>query len=732
MKPEIYKYWQPAAMITIIFVILFLYWQVLDHQFIIFDDDAYIRMNPHVNTGFSFENIVWAFSFSNVTYWHPMTWLSHMLDCQLFGLDPRSHHMVNVLFHILNSTLLYLVIFRMTGAELQSIIVALLFAVHPVNVDTVAWAAERKNLLSTSFWMLTMLIYISYAKTPRISRYLLMLSVYILGLLSKPMLVTLPFVLLLIDYWPLRRFQLAVVDGKSFYGIPWSRNLRYSGISLFRLIGEKGPMLIVSIAAIIISAISVRHGGAQVLTSIVPMGLRIENAMVGYVLYMGKLFFPVDLAFFYPYPHTVPLWQAIASGIILIIITVAALKLSIKAPYVIVGWLWFVGTLVPVSGLMQGGLWPAMADRWAYVPFIGMYILVSWACHDVMQRWQRNKKILFWAVMTAALLSLMVITWKQLSYWKDGETLSRHAILVTKDNYVAYNNLGVALFEKGDLPGAITQLKNSININQQYALSRVNLGKAFFQAKRYDEAMDHFQASLKINPDLWEPHKFIGYYMLLSSDYDDAIKHFHEALKNDGQQPDVYNYIGLSYVYKGNIQSAIRYFEHAAQERPDYGEALRNLKDARDERDKIRNNISRVQETTKGQSENSESYELLGDLYRRLGENDNAISFYKESLSVQPDNIQVMYKLSIAHSDMQDYPRATEWLQKILLLQPDNADVYYNFACIYAKQNQVDESLSWLKKAVEKGFNNWALLRKDPDLKNIRTSMYVRNLLDRH
>ncbi len=338
---------------------LAVYWQVGDHEFINFDDNLYVTENRHVQAGLTFEGIKWALTTTDVAYWHPVTWLSLMLDYELYGLNSRGYHLTNLLFHILSTLLLFVVLKRMTGAHWQSAFVAALFALHPLNVESVAWVVERKNVLSTFFWMLTVWTYARYAERPKLNRYLLILPPFALGLMAKPMLVTLPFVLILLDYWPLGRLQLNVLPtiwGER--GVLWG----------------KVPLLALSAVSIYLSSLSIERGCSEPAS----MSLRIANALVSYVGYIGKMIWPHNMAVFYPPPDMVPIWQAVLAALFLVFVSVLVIRTARQRPYLAVGWLWYIGTLVPAIGLVRAGLWLAMADRFAYVPFIGLFVMIAW------------------------------------------------------------------------------------------------------------------------------------------------------------------------------------------------------------------------------------------------------------------------------------------------------------------------------------------------------------------
>ncbi len=370
---------RPDFMVSLFLVLLTLgvYWQVRDHEFISFDDNTYITENRHVKTGLTQENILWAFRFSDKggTYWHPLTWLSHMTDCHFYGLNPGMHHTTNLLFHIANTILLFLLFKRMTGALWQSAFVAALFALHPLNTDSVAWVAERKNVLSTFFWILTMLAYVRYTEHPGFFRYMTMFLSFVLGLLSKPMLVTLPCVLLLLDYWPLKRFLISdcrfPIESKN------EMSPAQTGDRKSKVLWEKLPLFALSAASVCLSSLSLQRYKNIIFPESVLMTLRIENALVSYVRYILKMICPQNLAFYYPYPDSLPTWQSLGAAILLVIISYLTIRAFRSMPYLITGWLWYLGTLVPVSGLIQAGLWPATADRWAYVPLIGLFIMIA-------------------------------------------------------------------------------------------------------------------------------------------------------------------------------------------------------------------------------------------------------------------------------------------------------------------------------------------------------------------
>ncbi|MCD4772810.1 MAG: tetratricopeptide repeat protein [Bacteroidales bacterium] len=534
---------------------LAVYWQINYHEFINLDDSLYVLQNKDVQKGLTSESISWAFSFTDIAYWHPLTWLSHMLDCQIYGLIPGMHHRTSLIFHIVNSILLFFVLQKMTGALWQSAFVAALFALHPVNVESVAWVAERKNVLSTFFWMLTMLAYVHYTTRPSLYRYLLTLLFLMLGLMAKPMLVTLPFVLLLLDYWPLER-------------------LRHQ--SPFNLILEKIPFFALSAVSVYISSLSVHRYEIVVSMESVPMQLRIANALVSYVKYIEKMIWPKNLAIFYPFPDTLPIWQILGAGLFLASISFLVLLNLRKKPYLCMGWLWFLGTLIPVIGLKQAGLWPSMADRWAYVPLVGIFIILAWGGSDLLKKWT-HKKIMLTILAIAVILALTVLSFMQASHWKNSITLFENAIKVTKNNCMAHNNLGITLFEKGEFNKAIFHYKKALNIKPDTSEAIKNLGVALTKKGNLKEAARYFSKALVINSENWDSHYKLGDVLAKRGKFNKAIRHFEEVIRiNPGYAP-AYNEIGIILAQKGKLQKSNDFFSKAIQLEPDCKEARDNL-----------------------------------------------------------------------------------------------------------------------------------------------------------
>ncbi len=527
------------------------FWQVGNHEFISFDDNDYVTENRHVQDGITLTGIVWAFSEPHAHNWHPLTWLSHMLDCQVFGLKPGRHHLVNLFFHVANTLLLFLILRRMTNALWQSAFVAGLFALHPLHVESVAWVAERKDVLSTLFWMLTMGAYVYYVERPGYKRYLFIIAFFALGLMSKPMLVTLPFVLLLLDYWPLKRLQ--TVQSGARIGTaalqPASRakkkqrsrqqprkdtvktksaaSSRALWPDIRPLLQEKIPFFVVTILFCFVTFYA-QHRVVKPM-ELYPLDGRIANALISYVSYIGKMLWPVKLSVFYPYGGVALFsWQAVSAVLVLMVTTYLTIRAARHFPYLIVGWLWYLGTLIPVIGLVQVGL-QSMADRYTYVPLIGVFIMIAWGVPELLNSW-RYRRFALASAAVGILFALMVITYVQIGYWRNNIILYEHAIKVTSENAWAQNNLGYALSLQGKTREAIAHFQKAISINNP-ADAHYNLGIMLASQGKLDEAIYQFRESIRISPGYAKAYNNLGNALLYQGRLDEAIASYREALR---------------------------------------------------------------------------------------------------------------------------------------------------------------------------------------------------------
>ena len=548
--------------------------QTLGHQFVTYDDPEYVYTNPDIVRGLSLPGIVWAFAHNVAGNWHPITTISHMLDCQLYGLSAGGHHFTSVFLHTIAVILLFLVLQQMTGNLWRSAFVAALFAIHPLHVESVAWISERKDVLSAVFFMLTLGAYIRYARAPSPIAYLLVVFLFALGLMSKPMLVTLPFVLLLLDYWPLSRIRApGVAKGK---GKPLSRS---QSPTIRRLITEKIPLLALSAVSSVVTWLThLQIAGSKYQ---LPFTWRFNNAVVSYVAYIWQMFWPVRLAAFYPYPNDqLALWQVLLAIAFLIAITLLATHWRKERPYAFTGWFWYVGMLVPVIGLVQVGE-QARADRYTYLPQIGLYIIVAWGIPDLIlsiTRRERNRSRGY-ALLCAATSAMIVVLliWRafvQTSYWKNSEVLWNHALAVTGDNDVAHNNLGNLFLQRRELDSARSHFETALTIRARTAAPYYNFGGALIENSLaaildrkglINEAISHYDKAISMRPSYGDPYLNLGNLLFQQGRIDDAMAQWEKALGTQPHDAAFHALLGDAFLRAGSQKVAIAEYERAAR-----------------------------------------------------------------------------------------------------------------------------------------------------------------------
>jgi Flp pilus assembly protein TadD len=508
-----------------------------------FDDQVYVTNNPHVRAGLTWAGIVWAFSSTYAANWHPITWISHMTDVQLFGPAPGPPHVVNLVLHVINVLLVWFVLRRLTGSMSRSAIVAGLFAVHPLHVESVAWVAERKDLLSTLFALLTISAYADYVRRTGASRYVLALVWFALGLMSKPMLVTLPIVLVLLDAWPLRR--------------P-------------RALADKVPFALLAIASSVITLVAQQRGGAVATLEATPLALRVANALVAYTTYIQQTIWPVGLSAFYPLPASPPVADAIAALAVLAVITAAAVGLRRSRPYVLTGWLWFVVTLVPVIGVIQVGA-QAHADRYTYLPLIGLFVVVVWGIADLGSRFALPQRALA-AAAVAVIVACAVATRVQAGYWQDGISLWQHAVDVNPGNSRAHTNLGTSLAAAGRGTEAIAEYRKALDIEPTLPQAHNNLGLALMKQGHTDEAIVHLREAVRLKPAYGEARNSLGNALMDQHRVDEAIEQFEEAVRLRPGEPQIHNNLGAAYAERGRMVDATAQFLEAVRLEPNRAE----------------------------------------------------------------------------------------------------------------------------------------------------------------
>jgi tetratricopeptide (TPR) repeat protein len=545
-----------AAIIWVVFS------QTAHHGFINYDDGAYIVQNSGVTNGVTYHGVVWAFTWVHAGNWHPVTWISHMMDCQIYGLNPGGHHLTNVLIHTATAILLFLNLRGMTGNLWRSAFVAAVFAIHPLRVESVAWISERKDVLSGLFFMLTIGAYVRYARRRwSAGRYGLVLLMYAMGLMSKPMLVTVPLVLWLLDYWPLNRFR----------NDPAARpNFRLAG----KLILEKVPLLVLSVAVCAITIVA-QHGTIQQAEESSSLSLRLGNVLNSYVVYLGQMFWPVHLVVLYPFPHHgLNISGVILSAVLLAGISAGAFILQ-RRRYLLTGWLWYLIMLVPVIGIVKVGF-QSHADRYTYLPQIGLYLLLTWATADLCANW-RYRRLLLGGGATVILTALTFCAHTQASYWRNSESLWEHALAYTKDNYIAENSLGYLLLKKGDVDGAIAYCQKALELKPDFVDAHNNLGNALLRKGRVDEAIIQFQKALEIMPDNVDAYNDLGNALLKKGLVDEAIIQFKKALAVEPNNKIVRDNLENALLQKGSVDEVVIRYREALQATPDNAGVLNNL-----------------------------------------------------------------------------------------------------------------------------------------------------------
>lgn len=510
--------------------------RIAGNDFVNFDDPRLITENRHVQNGFNTESIKWALTDSHTEYWNPLTWLLIMLDWRLFGANASGHHLVSLFFHIGAMLFLFLFLNKVTKSLWPSAFTAAIFVLHPLRAESVAWASELKDVLSMFFGMAALYAYAFYSESSKYSRYFICLILFALSLMSKPMLVTFPLVLLLLDYWPLERWQ------KAFNGTGYQ--------SVRGLILEKVPFFCLTVGSSVVTLLA-QHQAFEVLNiESLPLYKRIANMIVSYVAYLGKIFWPVDLAVLYPYDFSLPVWRVIISGIILMSITLAVIYYIRKLPFLFVGWFWYLGTLIPVAGLVQVGA-QAMADRYTYLPSIGIAIILSYSVALMVTHKIVRKEVVL-VVASIVLTAIIILTWIQCSYWKDSIVLFHHTLRVTKNNYIVHNNLGTTLIRQGKLEESIKHTSEAIRLKPDYELAYFNRGTAYAGMGQLNHALKDFNESLRLNPRHVEALNSRGVVYARRGQYQTALKDFNMAINLGNDHLDAYNNRAIVQINYGN------------------------------------------------------------------------------------------------------------------------------------------------------------------------------------
>jgi tetratricopeptide (TPR) repeat protein len=591
--------------------------QTVGHQFINYDDGMYVYQNPDVLRGLTRKGIIWSFTFASIGHWHPVTWWSHMLDCQLFGLWAGGHHMMNVLLHAGAAILLFLALREMTASLWRSGLVAALFSVHPLRVESVAWIAERKDVLSGVFFMLTLLAYARYVRRARRPfDYLLVAIFFALGLMSKGMLVTLPFVLLLLDYWPLARFSLQTSE------------------IIRRLVAEKIPLFALSALSILATCLSPEKVAPALRES---FSARLENVVVSYVIYLKQMFYPFGLTIPYFNPPNGFSVLGVSFALALLIgISIGTFVSWKTRPYLVVGWLWYLGMMLPMIGIVQISYY-ARADRYTYLPQIGLYIMIIWGVANLFARWPRRREV-FAAAALVVFGTLLMRTRVQAAYWHDSETLWHHALDVDSNNFVAHTNLGLALNEKGRLDPAIAEYEKALQIQPGYAEAHNNLGNTLSRVGQLNEAIAHYQKALELVPDLPQVHNNLGTALAQNGQLAEAIEHFQKATEINPDMAGAHLNWGYALLQMGEPDQAVPHLLKALEIRPDFVEARQRLGDLFLQKGQLADAIAHYRKVLERRSDDAEAHLKLAIALNKSARWNEAIAHYRDAARLRPND----------------------------------------------------------------------------------------------
>lgn len=680
-----------VAGVGLVVVTLIVFRPVLHCGFTNYDDPDYFSSNPHVQSGLTWDGVKWAFHSSRLANWHPLVWISYMTDVALFGGGAAGPHFSNLLLHAANAVLVFLLFQRLTHEPWKSIWVAGLFALHPLHVESVAWIAERKDVLSTWFGLLALISYARYvgeSKTRSAKSktwYGLALGFFTFGLMSKPMLVSLPFLLLLLDHWPLRRFDFGFRKTDSAV--------------LRRLILEKLPFFLLGLFFSALTFWLQKRSGAVAGLVSLPWTGRAENAVVSYARYLGKTFWPVKLSFFYSHPGFWPVaWIALAT-VLLVGGSTVAVRSSDRRPYVFVGWFWFLGTLVPVIGLVQVGL-QSMADRYTYIPLIGIFILAAWGLGELAERWGFPK----WACAAAgglAVAACALRTADQLTCWRNSETVFRHALAVTQNNYVAHCNLGWFLAEQGRTTEAVAEFNQAREAYPDFFDAFNGLGYTLGIMGRMDEAVANARRALQLNPHSDAAWNNLGFARFNQGFVEEALACYRSALKINPENADALNNLGFALAQRGDFAAALRYYQATLQVNPRHIEARNNLGVVLDEFGKLDEAIAQYRKVLEQDPAHAHAHSNLGIALARQGKLEEAVVHFRQALSRKPDDPRTHNNLANVLSFQGGTNEAIAEYLEALRLNPQYAEAHNNLAGLYKRLGRTQEAREHLNAALQ-------------------------------
>jgi len=657
------------------------YYQVYSFSFVNYDDAEYVYQNPHIRNGITAESLKWALTTGYACFWHPLTWLSHMLDWELYGSNPAGHHITALIFHILNSILIFIVFKQMTGAVWPSAFAAGLFALHPLHVESVAWVSERKDVLSTFFWILAMWGYNRYVRKPKISSYLLMLAFFVLGMMAKPMLVTLPFVFLLLDYWPFERLKWNnpqhKVDGLPAVSFKWA-------------LAEKIPMFLIAAGLSVVAFIAQKEGRAIPMGENFALPIRLANAPISYLQYIVKMFWPSGLAMFYPHPgKDISYLYTGISVLILLAATILVVLFCKKHKYLFTGWFWYVGTLVPVIGIIQVGN-HAMADRYTYITLTGLFIIIAWGVPDLLGR-VPHRRIILWICSIAVLIALGICAHFQTRHWKNTIALCEHAMKVTKENYKAHFCITLMLMEQERFEEAIWHCTEALRINPECFEAYNNMGVALCRLGRFDEAIACYRKLLELRPDFAVSHGNLAAIMINQGAYYEALEHCEIALEILNSV-EIRKFYGFALMKLGRYDEAENEYRKIVSVLPDDPNALSRLGFVLARKGEFDEAISVSDKALKISPELAEARLNLGFAY--IGKNDleKAVEQYEKGLAIEPNNAIARSELGVAFFKLGEIDKAVESFEQALKIDPENSAAKGNLEFVLAEKQKMQDA----------------------------------------
>ncbi len=671
--------WSTAGICIALALLVWLaFGHTIDNGFVNYDDDVYVYKNPNVANGLTWPGVGWAFTHVHSSNWHPLTWLSHMLDVELFGLNPAGHHATNVAIHTATVILLFLLLRRMTGFLWPSAFVATVFAIHPLRTESVAWVSERKDVLSGLFFVLTLAAYVWYVRRAwSLSRYLAVMMMFSIALMTKPSVVTLPFVLLLLDYWPLKRW---VRTGEQSF--PW------------RIVIDKIPLLALS-GTLCLITIFAQQGAVSPLS----FPTRIANAAVSYIVYLRQMLCPAGLVVLYPFPENgLPVWEVVGAIILLAGISVGVIVARREQPWLLIGWLWYLGMLVPMIGIIQVGA-QAHADRYTYLPQIGLYLALTWAIAESGIRW-KNYQFAIGGACATILIVLVFCTRTQVSYWRSSDTLWTRGLAFTTRNIVAENNSGNVLLEQGRVDEAIEHFENARKIKPDDPKAAFNLGNALIEKGRLDDGIENLTQALQLKPDYAEAQINLASAFLKVDNVDDAIEHYQKALEIEPEQTMAWNDLGYAYLQKEASDRAIDCFLRAIRLDPKQAVSQNNLGNALIQQGKVNEAIPHYRAALQLKPDYPEAHYNLGNALIQIRDLDVAVDNFKQALQLKPDYASAAYNIGVALFHQGQLAEAEDYFYKAIRINPSYAEAQYNLGNVLVKEGQMDEAIDHFREAL--------------------------------